>query len=274
MKQKFYLILIYLIVSSAVYSQITTDELPTSFTLELNKTRSSHEEDVKRMPNIDVKKLYLEDDENDKLGLPPRYGFTHLVDLNLENSGVWTKLSNGDRLWRLTILCPEAISIDLDYDKFWLPKGSKFFVYTKDNKQTIGAITSELTLSQDRNSPRGFGTGTLMSEEVVLEYYEPANVKTTAIISISSIIHGYKKVNLVTNRNLSKSSTEYININCPEGEQWQNEKNAVAFIRNQGYVNRCFLFHSSKTFLSLGCSPKKSERLSTILVSFAFSSSC
>ena len=68
------------------------------------------------------------------------------VILNLENSGRWQELSNGDRLWQLTIRCPQALSINLLYDRFWLPEGGKFFVYTTDRKHSIGAFTSINTL--------------------------------------------------------------------------------------------------------------------------------
>ena len=42
------------------------------------------------------------------------------------DAGYWHTLENGDRLCQLTIVCPKALSINLLYDKFWLPDGAKF----------------------------------------------------------------------------------------------------------------------------------------------------
>jgi len=36
-------------------------------------------------------------------GKPYRFGVEHSVSLNLDNSGYWTVLENGDRLWQLRI---------------------------------------------------------------------------------------------------------------------------------------------------------------------------
>lgn len=98
-------------------SQISTNEEPVSF---------SHGEiqqiginvPVIKMPKIDLEKLQKEDEEEARNGLPPRFGYPHKVDLSLNNSGKWRTLSNGDRLWQLTILCPDALSINLLYDEF------------------------------------------------------------------------------------------------------------------------------------------------------------
>jgi len=60
-------------------------------------------------------------------GFPPRFGYRHDVNYNMENSGEWTDLPNGDKIWRLAISCPGALSINLLYDRFWLPDDAKFF---------------------------------------------------------------------------------------------------------------------------------------------------
>jgi hypothetical protein len=40
-----------------------------------------------------------------------RFGYAHEVHFNLKNSGTWDTLDNGDRLWRLRIVCPDAYSL-------------------------------------------------------------------------------------------------------------------------------------------------------------------
>ena len=60
----------------------------------------------------------------------------------MTNAGNWTVLTNGDKLWTMEISSPNALSINLLYDKFWLPEGTSLFLYSKDKKQYMGGFTS------------------------------------------------------------------------------------------------------------------------------------
>ncbi|GHT79590.1 hypothetical protein AGMMS50262_23470 [Bacteroidia bacterium] len=125
-----------------IHGQISTKELPVSFSLEQIIKSSNDEKFLKVMPAINMEKIYKEDMEDEQNGIPPRFGYGHKVNYNLENSGIWTVLPNGDRIWQLEISCPKALSINLLYDKFWLPEKAKFFIYSNDKKHSIGAFTS------------------------------------------------------------------------------------------------------------------------------------
>ena len=63
--------------------------------------------------------------------------------ISLQSEGTWVLLPNGDRLWRLKIEIKNTESITFLYDDFWLPKGSKFFIYSADESQVLGAFTSD-----------------------------------------------------------------------------------------------------------------------------------
>ena len=63
----------------------------------------------------------------------------------MTNAGNWTVLTNGDKLWTMEISSPNALSINLLYDKFWLPEGTSLFLYSKDKKQYMGGFTSILS---------------------------------------------------------------------------------------------------------------------------------
>lgn len=56
-----------------------------------------------KMPAFDLATLQAEDAVNDLSKGPFRFGYNHYVNLSLNNSGVWTLLPNGDRLWQLGI---------------------------------------------------------------------------------------------------------------------------------------------------------------------------
>ena len=97
-----------------ICAQICTNEQPVSFiSNEISKIDEQEVIDRKCMPNLDMASIEKEDMEDEEFGYPSRFGFSHYVDFNLNNSGTWQKLSNGDRIWRLIIYCPQALSINI-----------------------------------------------------------------------------------------------------------------------------------------------------------------
>ncbi|MDR2145632.1 MAG: hypothetical protein LBE91_04120 [Tannerella sp.] len=220
--------------SSGIYCQNSTQEQPVSFRTTVSALRTS-EMSVKTFASLDIKKIEQEDIEDEANGRSPRFGFKHAVNYNLDNSGEWTVMPAGDKIWRLVISCKGALSINLLYDKFYLPEGAKFWIYSNDRKHSIGAFTS-LNNNGDRNDIQGFATGLVYGDQVTLEYWLPKEVKEVGIISIAYVVHGYRYVLLPNAIELGydESLPCQVNINCSEGANWQNEKNAVALILVNG----------------------------------------
>lgn len=212
-----------------VSAQLSTHEQPVSFDQKLKLTvlsKSSNPTVI--MPSLDMAKIEAEDKAEEGTDMPPRFGFSHYVNYNLGNSGIWHILPDGGKLWQLEVVCPSALSVNFCYDKFWIPEGGKFFIYTKDRKQSIGAFTSRNNKG-DRTNVRGFATELLFSNDVVLEYYQPKEATEDAIISINRIVHGYSSLR-DGNGGYGQSDWCQVDVNCPDGQDWQNEKNAVALI--------------------------------------------
>ena len=213
------------------YAQLNTNERPVSFSLYQMQWSSS----TVTLPVLNMTAINREDSIDEANDIPPRFGYPHKVKLTLENAGEWKVLPNGDRLWHLTIACPGAKSINLLYDKYWLPEGAKLFVYSKDKIRSIGAFTSKNNKGT-KDELRGFATGLVYSDTVVVEYYEPKEVAYTGVVSIAYVVQGYRYINV--NRNSAEyggSGSCQVNVNCQEGQEWQNEKNAVALILVNGY---------------------------------------
>ncbi|MAT58225.1 MAG: hypothetical protein CMF23_09660 [Ignavibacteriae bacterium] len=178
------------------------------------------------MPSVDVERL-LEEDENDsKLGIPLRFGKDHSVNLDMNNSGTWTELSDGSKLWRLRIVCPDAFTTNLLYDWFWMPEGAKFFLYNDDKSEIIGAFTEK------NNKEHGeFATSLISGEAVTLEYYQPALVDKPGIISISTVVHGYRDIlSKYFVRDFGSSGSCNNNVACEVGDDWHDEIRSVAMI--------------------------------------------
>lgn len=226
-----------LLISCFGYGQISTGELPYSWTSEgggISENASS----VIVLPQLNMTQINQEDSGNEGAGGPTRFGFSHDVDISLTNSGSWITTSDGGHLWTVNIISPDALSLNILYDQFWLPDGAKLFIYASDLSQHIGAFTS-LNNKGTKEAVHGFATGFLFTNSITLEYYEPANVTENGIVSISKIISGYRYVHdIVENTNNQNADIYSCNkdINCSEGANWQQEKNAVAFVVMGGSI--------------------------------------
>ena len=223
MKKLFFITVFLFSYYCTVFGQRSTREAPVSLYMGISELLLN-DETYKIMPSLDMDIIRQEDEAK---GIPPRFGFKHRVDYNLENSGEWMDLPDGGRLWRLSLHCPEALSINLLYDQFWLPDGAKFFIYSNDYEHSIGAFTS-LNNKGERDEVRGFATGLVYGNQITLEYYLSEGIDDIGIISIAYVVHGYRSPGY------GQSDTCHVNINCSEGQNWQNEKNAVARIIADG----------------------------------------
>ncbi len=163
---------------------------------------------------------------------PFQFGYPFDVAYNLDNSGTWSELPDGGRLWRLRIFADEAKSINLIYDNFYLADGARFFIYSSDQKMLLGAFTAK------NNKPNGaFATAPIKGGDCVLELSEPAATRGQSSLTISRIIYGYK--NVFFDDSYGSSGSCNIDINSAAGADWQTEKRAVALILTGGGARLC-----------------------------------
>ena len=237
MKKYFFITIISLLLPYfVVFGQISTMEEPMSFRTDIPALARSNVP-VLYLPSLDMERIMQEDIEDEKLGMPPRFGYKFRVSYNLENSGEWLTLPDGGRIWRLSLSSPGALSINLLYDKFWLPDGAKLWIYSSDRRHSIGAFTSFNNIG-GKYDVRGFATGLVFGDQITIEYYVPNNQKEVGIISIAYVVHGYRHIrspDSFDSFRFDDLESCQVNINCIEGQNWQNEKNAVAMILVGGY---------------------------------------
>ena len=83
------IIIIGILSCFAGYGQISTREKPVSWQRDIPILRVT-EKTHKQLPPLDTNKIKQEDREREEKGMPPRYGYKHKVNFDLENSGEWT----------------------------------------------------------------------------------------------------------------------------------------------------------------------------------------
>ena len=225
------IVALVLCASTITYAQISGGGHPYSFA---HSVPSAIE--VKTMPKVDVEAL-LREDETAQKDQPYRFGYGFDVSYTLENSGTWLDLPDGSKLWRLCISSPGAYSINLIYDKFWLPAGARLFVYNQERSMAIGAFTA-----RNNKLDGKFATELVKGDAIILEYHEPANVTGPGEISVSRIVHAYRDFFDIgqSGRSLSKtlgfghSGWCNNNVYCPEATGWEDEVHSVARIVGGG----------------------------------------
>ncbi|MCE9539674.1 MAG: serine protease, partial [Bacteroidetes bacterium] len=209
---------------SILFGKIATAQLshggkPLSF----DKNFQSEEPvEFKNMPSFDLDALKAEDEINSQNKGPFRFGFNHYVNYDLNNSGSWITLANGDRIFQLGLRSAGANSLNLAFDNFFIPDGAKLFIYTADKKYIIGAFTN-----QNNDVSKKFATDLIPGDALVIEYFEPTEVANQGSFNLFRVTHGYRGVKEFTEKSFGDGGSCQMNVNCPLGTNWQNEKQGV-----------------------------------------------
>jgi PKD repeat protein len=144
------------------------------------------------------------------------------VDIDLAGDGKWFIAPDGSRSLKLGIASEGARALIFYYDRFSLPEGGRLFIYSHDRTGLIGAFTS-------RNNPSGgyFATEAVAGDHIILEYDPPRNGTELPDVRIYQVHYVYRGLEFIGK---GQSGPCEVNVNCPEGDSWQNEKRSVAKI--------------------------------------------
>ena len=219
-----YLVLLLLLAfSNTAFAQQNEGGVPLTFHFDSEKLTNVV------LPIQKKAELVQQDERN---GWGSRVAAPIAVDYALGKSGSWSTLKGGDRVWSLVIKSKDALGMAFQLDKFYLPQGSKLYFYNKDKSQILGAYTES-----NNNAKRVFLAGILTGDEVVIEYFEPARVKNLGSFRIFNVMHIYKEDGIeaaapsnAQQRDFGSASGCNVNINCPEGADFQTEKKSVVRI--------------------------------------------
>jgi len=138
------------------------------------------------------------------------------------------------------IECPQASSISFLFSDYSLPKGSRLFIWNSDRTTFIGSF--------NHLNNKDWGTlavGLVHSNEVVIELQaDSQEILDQVSLTLGKVIHGYRHVvspqledELGQRGPFGNSGNCNINVNCPEGEEWQVEKKSVGLIVDGGFAS-------------------------------------
>ncbi len=180
---------------------------------------------VIELPAVDVSALLSEDAHNEATGTkgPYRFGFEHRTDISTTNAGTWTVRNNGDRVWRVRLHCPSALGIGVIFTNYVVPQGARVFLYDQHGN-TLGGYTA-----QSNPGHQVLGIQPMASDQVTIEFQEPASVAGQGQLTIGTVVHVYRSAPGLS-RDFGESQGCNVNVICPEGDDWRPEIRSVALI--------------------------------------------
>lgn len=226
MKHQLHLIVFLILLGTGITS-LRAQQL-----MELNKSQSIHLQQLNKnefmaLPRYELtppnlQKLRYEDSIAEKNGMAYRMGTIQDVFWTPLNSGTWKTFDNGDRMWMIRIHSAGAQALTVFFDHFNM-KGNSFV-------QVFDITRKKLSYKYDisSNLPTNVQNIPLCeSEDIVVVMYEPAGVEASEL-SINQVAYVYRGISKF--RSAGDSGNCQNDINCPKGNDWQDEKRGVARI--------------------------------------------
>lgn len=229
------LALLALVLPGQVMSQISQGKMPQQW-------NTSEPVSIEWMEflALDLEQLAREDAATAKFkDAPWRFGIEHEVLWDAETHGSWTQEGAYD-VWRLGVRADLATSWSFYFSSFDVPKGGELFVWNASREAFLGSFTYA-----NEKPWGGLAIGLLDGSGIVLEYRQPQGLVETPALVVSQAVQGYRSLlnraaevdgKMNVQGPFGNSGNCNINVNCPEGVDWQIEKTAVALIVNGGFA--------------------------------------
>ena len=144
------------------------------------------------------------------------------VNIAPSSSGEWFELENGDRVWLLHIQLRGAAGVGVFFRDGFLPRGAELRVFGADDRYFRDPITAEGLNGRPR-----FWSGVVSAESVIVEYYEPLRAKSKGDFLIDRIDYVYSTAGA---ERFGDALDCHVNVNCPEGDDWQQQKRSISRI--------------------------------------------
>lgn len=148
------------------------------------------------------------------------------VDLEIAKLMQWN-YSNDSAYGKFTIKVNGALSSSINFDKFYLPKGTELYVYNENGSMITGPITEK-----ENNPKKIWGSWVYKGQLLIIEIKTPLSTLSQLELHANNISYGYKEIYEPQVGGFGQSATCEINVVCPLGNGWQNERNSVALILN------------------------------------------
>ena len=199
------------------------EALPAAF---LHESAPLSSLDVIEAPTVDVRAAAVEDEARAREGLPPRYAIRNEVSITPGSYGTWEDIELGTSMWRLRISSPGALSLNLGFTAYHMPKGGRLLVYASDGNYVIGPFTES-----DNEEHGELWTPVVLSDDIVVELTLPTKELGRVDLVLGYINVGYRGFGEALSRDPGYCN---IDVVCPEGDGWREDIGSVGVISTGG----------------------------------------
>ncbi|MDZ4824005.1 MAG: T9SS type A sorting domain-containing protein [Flavobacteriales bacterium] len=183
----FFILILSILFCNVLVAQVDKDGQPVSWSLESEIAPNTQ---FLELTPPDVEALLAEDIlVNQCKDQPFRFASSIAVVIEPLNDGQWINRHNGDRVWMMGIRAEGALSLGVTFGNLSIPKGAYLYIYNSSRSDFIGPINSS-----NNKSNQPMGTIPVYGDEIVVEYFEPFEVRGDGQFTISSVAFGYRDV--------------------------------------------------------------------------------
>jgi hypothetical protein len=165
-----------------------------------------------------------------------RVAETLAVGRSMREAGTWEKLRDGSRRWRLRVSSTGAYFLAFQLSDFELPRGAEMHFISVERNYYDGPYGAG-----HNNPERRFGSAMVPGDSAVIEVWVPRGSRKLPNFRVDSVSWGYKNfrnilsvpyrdgrpVRIPEKALIAKADCD-VDVNCPEGDAWQDEHRSVA----------------------------------------------
>lgn len=168
-------------------------------------------------------------DKNERSPKPFRFAAKIKANINLLKEMNWITESQYS-YGKFSLIVPKAKSLNVFFDSFYLPENTEMYVYNNHGIMISGPITSN-----EDNQDSVWVSTPLKGDTINIEIELPTMLMNALKLNISVIGYGYQDIFSTFCCGFGQSGLCEINVLCPLGNNWANQRSAVArVIGNQG----------------------------------------
>lgn len=189
------------------------------------------------LPTPDLQKIFLKDmEESGKMTRRLRVAETIPAGVRMSEIAAWQELPDGSHLWRGRFSSWGAYFLSFDLSEFELPRWGTMHFISVDRDYYDGPYTS-----RNNSDHRTFGSPMVPGDSAVVEVRIPAGAPLPDF-TFDNVYWGYRNFRNILAVPFRDGRPVMIpekaigvpfkgcevDVNCPEGDAWQEEKRAVA----------------------------------------------
>ena len=181
------------------------------------------------IPMLDFNAIEAEDVQRQADGLAPRYAIPFDAGITPGNNGIWEVQPDGRLNWRLRITSPAAVSINLGFERWWLPDSAEMTVAPVRWSTDLRAFTS-----MDNEEHGELWTPPVPGDDVLLSIAVDAKDRALveANVTLTSINIGYRGFYDMVE--VARSGSCNYDALCVDTAGWEDEIPCVAAISTGG----------------------------------------